>query len=95
MFGSPTFAELVLLIPLGIISLIDYKAVAAGGAVAFSGMPRPYLATAAAGGVFYQMDASDVSKMPYTYDDSSTKLFVLTQKIGSAGLGLVAVRYII
>ena len=85
----------LVMIPMAVVYLIDYRAVAAGGAVALSKVPRPYLAAAAVGGGFYQLDSMDRDKFPHNSTPGTDKMFVLAVKMGSAGLGLLAVRRII
>ena len=89
---SGGLGEQILFYSLSAVMLIDYRAIAAGGAVAFSGVRRPYLAAAAVGGGFYQLDSMDRDKMPYTSTGSTEKMLVLAVKMGSAGVGLLAVR---
>ena len=82
--------EMIIGVPILMLRLIDKRAVAAGGAVAFSGMPRPYLAAAAAGGVFYMMD--DTTNY---YTPNKRKLGLYATKAGSVALGALAARHMI
>ena len=89
---SGGLGEQILFYSLSAVTLIDYRAIAAGGAVAFSGVPRPYLAAAAVGGGFYQLDLMDREIMPHNSTPTKDKLFFVAMKMGSAGFGLLTVR---